>query len=266
MSDKRSNFTAVPNIDDDDLDPFQGRLMLHYRRVCGIENKPCDESTRVLAEKTRMSTGKVSEARAQLVGMGRIRVTYTGKGCSVTLIDVWGANRARYDRSAGEPVHTVNSEQQEGAQNGEHVQQVNERVHTVNGDREHVHTVNGKDSEDSPDQEREKEEKDSLLSLLKEDRARASPTEVQLKQWSITLIQLEMQLDRASFDTWVRGATLLAVQSGPPDVWQVGTRSPMARDNCEHRIGRLIKRVFLDCGGFKQDAVTIEYVVAEGVT
>lgn len=64
--------------------------------------------------------------------------------------------------------------------------------------------------------------------------------------WSAAFHQLEMQLDRASFDTWVRGATLLLYEDG---VFVIGVRNAYARDMLQHRLYRNVRRVLSDvCG------------------
>lgn len=103
-------FAPMLHMDDDDLDPYEYRLLGHYRRVCGENGGKCTESTRTTAEKTKMSTGKISGARKHLEALGRIKIVYTKKTCEITLRDCWAENIARYvKRSPGEHVHTVNS-------------------------------------------------------------------------------------------------------------------------------------------------------------
>lgn len=64
--------------------------------------------------------------------------------------------------------------------------------------------------------------------------------------WSAAFHQLEMQLDRASFDTWVRGATLLVYEDG---VFVIGVRNTYARDMLQHRLYRNVRRVLSDVYG-----------------
>ena len=64
--------------------------------------------------------------------------------------------------------------------------------------------------------------------------------------WTAAFHQLEMQLDRASFDTWVRGATLLGFHDG---VFVVGVRNSFARDMLQHRLYRNVRRVLMDVYG-----------------
>ena len=67
-------FHSIPHEDDDLLDPFQYRLMGHYRRVWSERGGVCEETTRETAEVCRMSVGKVVQVRRQLAEMGRIRL------------------------------------------------------------------------------------------------------------------------------------------------------------------------------------------------
>ncbi len=64
--------------------------------------------------------------------------------------------------------------------------------------------------------------------------------------WQSAYHQLELQLDRASFNTWLRGASLLEVEDG---VFVIGVRSDYAREMLQHRLYRNIRRVLSDvCG------------------
>ena len=64
--------------------------------------------------------------------------------------------------------------------------------------------------------------------------------------WNAAFHQLEMQLDRASFDTWLRGATFLGFEDG---VFVVGVRNSYARDMLQHRLYRNVRRVVSDVYG-----------------
>lgn len=66
--------------------------------------------------------------------------------------------------------------------------------------------------------------------------------------WNIAYSQLEIQLDRASFDTWLRGAVYLGCDDG---VFQIGVRNSYARDMLQHRLYRDVKRVISDVVGEK---------------
>ena len=64
--------------------------------------------------------------------------------------------------------------------------------------------------------------------------------------WSAAYSQLEIQLDRASFETWLRDAVFLGVEDG---VFVIGARNSYARDMLEHRLYRNVRRVLSDyCG------------------
>jgi chromosomal replication initiator protein len=64
--------------------------------------------------------------------------------------------------------------------------------------------------------------------------------------WNATYNQLELQLDRASFDTWLRSAVFLGVENG---VYVVGVQNSYAQDMLQHRLYRNVRRVLSDvCG------------------
>lgn len=73
-----------------------------------------------------------------------------------------------------------------------------------------------------------------------------APTQKQADAWSSAYSQLEVQLDRASFETWLRGAVLMGVDG---DVYVVGVRNEYAQQMCQHRLYRNIRRVLSDCFG-----------------
>jgi chromosomal replication initiator protein len=64
--------------------------------------------------------------------------------------------------------------------------------------------------------------------------------------WNAAFAQLEMQLDRASFDTWLRDAVLLGVEDG---AFIVGVRNGYARDMLQHRLYRNVRRVLSEVVG-----------------
>lgn len=96
-SNDHAYFSMAPNMLDDLLDPYQYRLYGHIKRVCG-ESGECWQSTRTMAEKCKMSTGKVSEAKGELQEMGLITI----KQCKrkngglpyhlITIVDIWKRN------------------------------------------------------------------------------------------------------------------------------------------------------------------------------
>lgn len=68
--------------------------------------------------------------------------------------------------------------------------------------------------------------------------------------WNATLNQLEIQLDRASFETWLRGTLYLscdeATAPGEPSTLVIGVRNTYARDMLQHRLYGLVCRVLND--------------------
>ncbi len=71
--------------------------------------------------------------------------------------------------------------------------------------------------------------------------------------WTVTLQQLEMQLDRANFETWLRGTAYLgceaAAETGAPATFVIGARNPYARDMLEFRLNTMIQRILNDVYG-----------------
>lgn len=66
--------------------------------------------------------------------------------------------------------------------------------------------------------------------------------------WNIAYSQLEIQLDRASFDTWLRGATFLGFDADS-GVFKVGVANPYAREMLQHRLYRDVRRIMSDVWG-----------------
>ncbi len=99
--DLRKYRTEVPNMADDELDPYQYRLYAHYKRVGN-----CCETVRTTAEKTRMSVTKVIETRDWLALNGWISVTVrSNTTMNIRVLDRWPENFKRYSekRQAGVP-------------------------------------------------------------------------------------------------------------------------------------------------------------------
>lgn len=87
--------------------------------------------------------------------------------------------------------------------------------------------------------------------------------------WNAALNQLEVQLDRANFDTWLQGTWLMDVEDSHPTdvpgrylalrrefesdlgsvVFVVGVRNTFAKDMLEHRLYRSVRRVLSDASG-----------------
>jgi chromosomal replication initiator protein len=64
--------------------------------------------------------------------------------------------------------------------------------------------------------------------------------------WNAAYNQLELQLDRASFDTWLRAAVYIGLDAG---VFVVGVQNSFAQDMLQHRLYRVIRRVLSDIYG-----------------
>ncbi len=68
--------------------------------------------------------------------------------------------------------------------------------------------------------------------------------------WEVAYHQLELQLDRGSFDTWLRGASFLRVED---NCFYIGVRNSYASDMLQHRLYRSIWRVLTDVWGCSVD-------------
>lgn len=64
--------------------------------------------------------------------------------------------------------------------------------------------------------------------------------------WNAAYNQLELQLDRASFDTWLRQSVFLRVEN---DVYIIGVHNSYAQDMLQHRLYRNVRRVLSDVLG-----------------
>ncbi len=71
--------------------------------------------------------------------------------------------------------------------------------------------------------------------------------------WKTALNQLEIQLDRGNFDTWLRDTIFLgcdrAEGRGGASTFTIGVRNSFARDNLQHRLYRSVRRVLRDVFG-----------------
>ena len=66
--------------------------------------------------------------------------------------------------------------------------------------------------------------------------------------WNATFHQLEMQLDRASFDTWARNAVLVDFEP-ETHTFIVIARNSYAREMLQHRLYRTVRRIVSDIYG-----------------
>jgi DNA-binding MarR family transcriptional regulator len=89
--------TEIPNlVDDAGLDPYEFRLLVHYKRV-----GRCTEGTLTTAKKCCMSTGTVSRVRQSLADKKWITLQRSAMGGNqfryvVTVIDRWEENYNKY--------------------------------------------------------------------------------------------------------------------------------------------------------------------------
>lgn len=95
-------FTSMLNMAEDDLDPFQYRLLAHYLRWAGHGGAK-QESIKETAKVCRMSENKVRSVRTELVELGYLilyepTMEQRGEGISslVEVLDRWTENIQRY--------------------------------------------------------------------------------------------------------------------------------------------------------------------------
>src|SRR5271170_2959223 len=89
-------FVMMPHIDDEDLGPFEYRLLGHIRRKAGLDGV-CNESMQTLAKNTRMGVARARAAIRELKRLGRIQVEYPAEVATPHLypIDVMAENLRR---------------------------------------------------------------------------------------------------------------------------------------------------------------------------
>lgn len=75
------------------------------------------------------------------------------------------------------------------------------------------------------------------------------------QHWQAALGQLQLEMPRASFDTWVRDAELLAFEDG---TYVIGVQNAYARDWLENRLLSTVKKVLTGIGGA---TVEVRFVV-----
>jgi hypothetical protein len=95
--DLRKYRIEIPNMADDELDPYQFRLYAHYKRVCGGNGGTCWESVRTTAERTKISTAKIVDTRRELEEGGWIKVSEHKTGTyQIVIVDRWLENFKKY--------------------------------------------------------------------------------------------------------------------------------------------------------------------------
>lgn len=75
--------------------------------------------------------------------------------------------------------------------------------------------------------------------------------------WNAAYGQLQLQLDRGNFETWLQGATFLNREEG---VYVIGVRNSYARDMLQHRLYRNVRRVLSDVCG---EEIELRFEVAQ---
>lgn len=103
-------FTQMLNIAEDDLDPFQYRLLAHYVRWTG-QGGESDESIRKAAKATKMGVNKVRSTLDELVALKYITVerptpeeARNGKTIHIIILDRWEDNILRYKKAVSNPI------------------------------------------------------------------------------------------------------------------------------------------------------------------
>ena len=82
-------------------------------------------------------------------------------------------------------------------------------------------------------------------------------TTLSLQQvWEMALGQLQLQMTRATFDTWVKDTSLISVEAG--QVYVIETKNNFAQDWLEHRLSNTIRRTLTHLVGMN---VTLKFVV-----
>ncbi len=76
--------------------------------------------------------------------------------------------------------------------------------------------------------------------------------------WQATIGQLQMDMSKASFDTWVRSSTLMAYQDG---LFTIGVKNAYARDWLESRLTNTINRMLT---GMVDRQAGVRFVVMQG--
>jgi hypothetical protein len=75
--------------------------------------------------------------------------------------------------------------------------------------------------------------------------------------WQSVLGQLQMEMPRASFDTWVRDTEAISLEDG---VMTIATRNAYARDWLESRLAGTVQRLLV---GILSQSVSVQFVVRD---
>jgi DNA-binding MarR family transcriptional regulator len=99
---KGKYFTQVLNMADDDLGPYEMRLLIRYIRVAWKTGK-CWEGVRRTSKITQMSVGMVTKTRNRLEELGYIKVKHRPDDtCVIVIVDRMAENVARYANEVDE--------------------------------------------------------------------------------------------------------------------------------------------------------------------
>lgn len=108
-----SHFAMIPKMAMMELNPYELALYCHYKMTAS-ENGRCWKSNKTIATETGMSERKVRDTRNELVKKGYITVTHTPDETgnintppTITIVNVWAKNRAKYAKKDAAPLHTV---------------------------------------------------------------------------------------------------------------------------------------------------------------
>jgi hypothetical protein len=104
-------YTEIPNILDDlDLSPYAYRVYGHLKRETGTNGGCIVRTTRQIAERCKMSIGKVVQAKKELVQAGLIDirqlVNQRGAPAEIAIVDIWSRNSAFYEKRKNERLST----------------------------------------------------------------------------------------------------------------------------------------------------------------
>ena len=120
----------LPNIYDDELDPFQFRLLAHI-----VRRGVLFEAVRTTAKCTKMSVGMVSKTKKRLLADGWIERAIdpsTGR-VGVRAVDVWDKNYGRFSATVCSPHEQT---QQNSRSSDEQRSPHEQGVHSMNGHNE----------------------------------------------------------------------------------------------------------------------------------
>ncbi|MCJ7583547.1 MAG: hypothetical protein MUO30_02075, partial [Anaerolineales bacterium] len=78
------------------------------------------------------------------------------------------------------------------------------------------------------------------------------------RAWQSALGQLQMEMPKASFDTWVRDTRIVNFAEG---VFTIGVRNAYARDWLESRLSSTVTRLLM---GIMNRDIDVQFVVSQG--